>query len=106
MVNFEHALFGCVKDVFSCLIICLVPGGYCIYEGLTVAKATGESCLVAYCCPFLLCCIGAAVNRGKIRDKYIIGGSFCEDCMLHCFCGACAACQEYREVNDRERMNN
>lgn len=25
----------------------------------------------------------------------------CGDCLLHCFCEACALCQEYRELKNR-----
>ncbi|CDP12529.1 unnamed protein product [Coffea canephora] len=36
--------------------------------------------------------------RTKIRQQYGIMGGSCEDCVLHFFCGRCALCQEYREL--------
>ncbi|CAG9329920.1 unnamed protein product [Blepharisma stoltei] len=102
MVQWEEPLFGCFRDCCSCIIISLCPMAYCVYQGISVKKATGESCLCACCYSAVLCCIGAAINRGKIRDRYLINGSCFSDCLLHCLCGPCAACQEYREVNVRE----
>ncbi|CAG9323276.1 unnamed protein product [Blepharisma stoltei] len=102
MVQWEEPLFGCFRDCCTCIIVWFCPLAYCIYQGISVKKATGESCFGAYCCPIVLCCIGAAINRGKIRDRYLINGSFVGDCFYHFCCGPCAVCQEYREVNVRE----
>lgn len=102
MVNWEIPLFGCLGDLCSCIVVGALPGGACIYQGMSVSKATGESCTIACCCVCLLACLGAAYNRGKIRDRYLINGSFCGDCITNMFCLPCAVCQEYREVNVRE----
>ncbi|CAG9335840.1 unnamed protein product [Blepharisma stoltei] len=103
MADFDEPLCGCLQDMFSCLIVFCVPcGGICI-QAYSVDKATSSGMV----CPFLwsccLGCIGSAVNRGQIRQKYHIEGSFIMDCLISCFCGCCAATQEYREVMNRER---
>lgn len=104
MVKWEENLFACCDSkAYSCLVV-LFPFCYPIFQGCTVHNATGEPWSKACFCPLLLCCIGAAINRGKIRDRYLINGSFCEDCLTHCLCSCCALCQEYSEVKRRETM--
>ncbi|CAG9335647.1 unnamed protein product [Blepharisma stoltei] len=105
VIRWEQPLCGCFSDVSSCMIVCLIcPGGSCIYQALTVSKATGDSCYHAFCCSVLACCIGAAINRKKVRDRYLIDGSCVGDCITHLFCGPLAVCQEHREVYSRESM--
>mmetsp|Transcript_690 Transcript_690/g.1244 ORF Transcript_690/g.1244 Transcript_690/m.1244 type:complete len:110 (-) Transcript_690:4791-5120(-) len=102
MGGWEQPLLGCLSDIGSCLVVLFCPGGYCYCQATSVSKATGEGCCIPYFCPIVLCCIGAAINRSKIRDRYLIDGGFCTDCITHLFCGPCAVCQEYREANHRE----
>ncbi len=52
----------------------------------------------------LLCCVGAAINRGKIRTAYSVEGNFIGDCLCHWCCGPCAVLQEFYEVKRREGM--
>ena len=104
MGNWEENLCGCLGAKCFCCLVMIFPVLYPAYQGWIINKATGESCLTACLGPFFLCCIGASVNRGKIRDRYLIDGSFCEDCLIHAFCCACAICQEYREVRNKERL--
>ena len=42
--------------------------------------------------------LGGAINRETIRKDYNIDGGFIESLCTWCFCGCCAACQEYRRV--------
>ena len=98
MSNFNEDLFGCLSDIKVCLAGCFYP---CCVQAVAVDKATGTGVvmpLLLVCC---LSCIGAGINRGKIRERYGIEGSFIFDCFLWWFCGECAACQEYREVQKR-----
>jgi Cys-rich protein (TIGR01571 family) len=102
MADFEQPLFGCLSDLFSCLIVSFIPGGICFIQASAVNRATGEGMVIPFILPCLAACIGAAINRGKLRDHYKLNGSFVIDCLLHWFCSCCAVTQEYREVNTRE----
>lgn len=102
--HFTEAVCGCTKDIKVCLWGCCVPcGSFCI-QGKAIEKASDGKdgcfcpCLLAAC----LNCIGAGINRGTIRNKLKIEGGFCGDCCVHWFCGPCASCQEYREVQFRK----
>jgi Cys-rich protein (TIGR01571 family) len=99
MTDFEEPLFGCFSDLFSCIVAWVVPCGSCYIQASAVSKATEEGMLVPFIMPCLLACVGGALNRGKIRDKYKYAGSFPLDCLLHWFCTCCAVTQEYREVD-------
>ena len=104
MVKWEEQLFGCCQGSGYCFLVLICPIFYPIFQGCTVHKATGDPWAKACCLPLFFCCIGGACNRGKIRDRYLIEGSFCEDCLTHCFCCFCAVCQEHVEVRNKERM--
>lgn len=66
------------------------------------ARGKGEcSALLLACC---LGSIGAAINRSKIRDRFLISGSETEDCCLHLLCPLCAVAQERHEVLYRGEM--
>lgn len=101
MIQWEEPLCGCFRNFGICLAV-LCPGGLCLVQALAVKRATGDGCCVPFCCPILLCCIGAGINRHTIRDRYLISGSRCKDCMVHVVLAPCAVCQEYREVKGRE----
>ena len=102
MSEWNEALCGCLKDICVCLAVLVCPGGYCCIQAISVSKATSDGCICPFICSMCFLCIGAAINRGKIRTRYIIPGSYCQDCILHLCCGPCAVCQEYREVANRE----
>lgn len=102
MQRFNEDLCGCMVDMTVCLWGCCVPGGTCCMQALAVDKALGTGALVPYLLVFCLHCIGGAINRGHIRDRFAIEGSFCNDCVIWWYCSPCAACQEYRETNKRE----
>lgn len=101
--EFDQPLFGCSSDIKSCLIVACLPCGGAIAQGLAVKNATGEGFIVPYCMTILLACIGAAINRGQIRNKYNLEGGFINDFCYHMWCHHCASCQEYREVNVRNQ---
>lgn len=102
MANWNESLCGCFSSLGFCLLVTFMPCFYPVYQGYIVNKATKEPWWKACCCPLCCCCIGGAVNRGKIRDRYLINGHFCSDCLAHYCCWPCAICQEYREVTSRE----
>jgi Cys-rich protein (TIGR01571 family) len=98
MSNFNEELFGCLSDIKVCLL------GWCFaccLQAVAVDKATGTGAIVPALLTCCLGCIGAAINRGKIRERFGIEGSFVTDCLIWWCCGPCAACQEYREVQRR-----
>lgn len=101
MSHFHEELCGCCSNIPVCLWAMCVPGGICCMQASAVSKATHMGACVPY---MLICClgvIGAAINRGKIRQIYEIEGSCCNDCCTWIWCGPCAACQEYKEANNR-----
>ena len=72
-------------------------------QALAVSKASqGKEgiCMPIYCM-CCLGCIGAAINRGKLRQLLNINGNFFTDCYVWWKCAPCAAAQEYREVRRR-----
>ena len=91
---------GCCNDMGSCLIASCVPFGLCYLQAKAVDEATGDGMGVP-CLLWALGCIGAAINRGKIRSQFEYEGSFIGDCFVHWFCTCCATLQEYREVKSK-----
>ncbi|CAG9316239.1 unnamed protein product [Blepharisma stoltei] len=102
--HFTESLFGCTKDCGVCLWGCCIPCGAQCMQGKAIEKATDgtQGCFVPCLLAICLGCIGAAINRGTVRGKFTIEGGCIGDCCTHCFCGPCAACQEYREVAFRK----
>lgn len=104
VADFKEALFGCTSDLSSCLCVLLVPFGMAITQGKAVSEAAfangdlGSSffgpCLLQLCCG----CIGATINRGKIRKNMQYDPNCCGDLATNTFCMPCAVCQEGREV--------
>ena len=102
MADFDEGFCGCFEELFSCACTFLVPVGYCFIQSKAVSITTGESMVMPFILPCVLCCIGGAMNRGKIRKSLNLKGSFLTDCLLHWLCGCCATTQEYREARRRE----
>ena len=94
-------LFDCMSDFAVCLWSWCVPCGVCCMQAYSVNTATQKGA----CVPYMLICfcgaIGAAINRSRIRQVYNIPGSFCTDYCIWCWCGSCAACQEYNDSKKR-----
>merc|ERR1711934_390894 len=100
-MSFMESLLGCFSDCNSCVIVSFVPCGMACIQGSAVALANQTSCMNPCCCQLYLCCIGGAINRGKIREALQYDGSCCIDLCIHFFCGPCAVCQEYREAKTK-----
>lgn len=101
MSNFNEDLLGCFSNFKVCFIGWCCPGGICLLQADAVNLANGNGVLVPYLFVYCFGCIGGAINRGKIRDRYNIEGAFWKDCLIWWICPGCAACQEYREVKNR-----
>lgn len=101
----QNGLCGCFDDCGSCCLGIWCP---CILYGQNKSATTGEGC-IGGCCTFfclqvfagfLIPCV-AAGNRSTIRQIYGLPAQPCDDCCTYCFCGACALCQESRELKSR-----
>ena len=95
METWSSSLFDCYADCFSCCVTGYV--GPCL-QGESVHIALGDRCWPHGFLAARLGCIGGAYNREKIRKKYNIDGSWCNDCCVMCCCAPCATCQMYREA--------
>mmetsp|Transcript_6408 Transcript_6408/g.11144 ORF Transcript_6408/g.11144 Transcript_6408/m.11144 type:complete len:165 (-) Transcript_6408:156-650(-) len=95
--KWTHGFFDCfAKPAICCLA--LIPGGYCALSGISTGKAKSEGCMPWYLFPMYLACLGGAINRSQIREKFELEGLFFEDFCSHLFCCFCAVCQEYNSV--------
>lgn len=104
MNTWQESLLSCHRDSYTCAILSIFPLSCCIYQGLIVSQSSKESFISAFFLSLVFLCIGCAINRGKIRDKYLIKGSFISDCIIHSLCTVCAVSQEYREIIVRETI--
>jgi len=105
MSDFQEDLFDCFGDLSICCRSCNLIGKASIQaEVIDFLYSSGKNT------PFLIglfCCIGGAINRGRIREAYDIQGSFLGDLCVHWCCPQCAVIQEYKEFKTRGlRVNN
>ncbi|XP_046333415.1 protein PLANT CADMIUM RESISTANCE 2-like [Haliotis rufescens] len=101
MGEWSNGLFGCFNDCGLCIITYFVP----CYTAGKIAEKTGESCCT-YGCLSILGPIGIytrAKTRAKVRESKGIEGEFCNDCIMHWFCGICSIIQEAQEVDALDR---
>lgn len=106
MADFEEGLCDCFANCPVCLVVTFVPCGICCVQAKAYDNATQQGMgfpFLCYCVAGLVncCCIGMAVMRGKIRNRFNINGSIVHDICCHIWCSPCAVCQEYREVKRR-----
>ncbi|KAK1425731.1 hypothetical protein QVD17_21086 [Tagetes erecta] len=103
--QWSTGLCDCCLDCSSCCLTCWCP---CISFGRIaeiVNKGT-TSCCVHGCLYTILCltgcqCIYSCMYRSTLRRQYLLPDQPCNDCCVHCCCGYCALCQEYRELKHR-----
>ncbi|KAL7152939.1 hypothetical protein ABFS83_04G132400 [Erythranthe nasuta] len=99
-------LFGCMTDPPTAIITLCFP---CVTFGqiAEILDSGRTSCgtsgmlyvLITVCIgtPCLMSCR----YRTKLRAKFGLIESPAPDFLVHCFCGYCALCQEYRELTER-----
>ncbi|KAJ5175409.1 PLAC8-domain-containing protein [Penicillium canariense] len=57
-----------------------------------------------FCCLYAathychLCWVPLMMKRREIRQRFGIGGSSCNDCIVACACGCCSLMQQEKEV--------
>ena len=95
--EWSNGLFGCFKDVTTCIISFIVP---CYTLGKN-AEAVSENCLLCGLSYFVipLGWYAHVTIRGKIREQKGIEGTCLKDLLFVIFCYGCALTQEAQEVN-------
>mmetsp|Transcript_827 Transcript_827/g.1827 ORF Transcript_827/g.1827 Transcript_827/m.1827 type:complete len:114 (-) Transcript_827:4122-4463(-) len=101
MAEFHESFCGFTRNLKICLLVSCVPCGYCWVQSYSASYVSGEPQLKRFCLVLLLSCLGAGLNRRRVRQMFLIEGNLCSDCLMHWFCCLCAATQEYREVMRR-----
>lgn len=104
--NWNSDLFKCFDNAVMCLFSWCVPcGGVCMQaiDAKLALKSEPNAAVMACLCGWCLCVYGSAWNRSNIRKAYSIDGSYIVDCLLHEFCGCCAATQEWMQVMHKEK---
>lgn len=99
---FSAGICGCTEDVKLCLVgMCCG----CYIHALNNEQVNNEDKVKSAClymclggCP----CLYAAPHRGEFRKKYDLVEEP-NDCLATWCCGACATCQERRELNQRSK---
>ncbi|KAF5818291.1 putative PLAC8 motif-containing protein [Helianthus annuus] len=109
--DWSTGLFQCTSNMKNCFVTTLCP---CVTFG-EIAEILTEGHTPWYEPATLCACLGAAsfififllwltfpytcLYRVKMRRKYKLKGSLAEDCAINAFCGWCALCQQYRELD-------
>ncbi|KAI3685553.1 hypothetical protein L6452_34801 [Arctium lappa] len=109
--HWSTGLFQCTSNIKNCFTTMLCP---CITFG-EIAEILTEGHTPWYEPAALCACLGATsfvfifllwltfpytcLYRLKMRRKYKLKGSLLEDCTINAFCGWCALCQQYRELD-------
>ncbi|KAL7114688.1 hypothetical protein ACP275_04G137900 [Erythranthe tilingii] len=98
-------LFDCMSDPQNAIITLCFP---CVTFGqiAEILDAGRTSCGTSGMLYVLITCIAmpclmSCSYRTKMRAKFGLIESPAPDCLIHCFCGYCALCQEYRELEKR-----
>lgn len=105
MGNFEKNIYNCCSDPKICIFAFCIPGGVCCLQAAAVDIGYGQGKFIPYLFPLCLGCIGGAVNRYKIRERFSLEGTAVNDLVVWCFLPFCAAVQEYKETHkDKEKM--
>ncbi|CAL0329613.1 unnamed protein product [Lupinus luteus] len=106
LVPWSTGLFDCCSDKRNCCLTCCCP---CVTFG-QIAEIVDEGTISGTASTFVYAvingttghaCLYACLYRQKMRSKYSLEESPCDDWCVHCFCESCSLCQEYRELQNR-----
>lgn len=68
--------------------------------GTKACGTSGSVYMMMMClmgCPWIYSCS----YRTKLRGQYALAEGPCSDCCVHCCCGPCSLCQEYRQLSNQ-----
>ncbi|KAL6634092.1 hypothetical protein ACP70R_026763 [Stipagrostis hirtigluma subsp. patula] len=107
VAEWSTGLCGCFEDCGNCCVTWLCP---CVTFGriAEIVDQGSTSCGYSgamYALVMLLTgcqCAYSCFYRSKMRAQYGLRETPCADCLVHCCCGTCALCQEYRELTHRD----
>ncbi|AQK68557.1 Protein PLANT CADMIUM RESISTANCE 11 [Zea mays] len=98
-------LCDCFGDLHTCCLTLWCP---CVTFGRTaeIVDRGSTSCCMSGTLYYLLSTIGwqwlyGCAKRSSMRSQYSLRESPCMDCCVHFWCGPCALCQEYTELQKR-----
>uniref|UniRef100_A0A5B6YZN0 Cell number regulator 2-like n=1 Tax=Davidia involucrata TaxID=16924 RepID=A0A5B6YZN0_DAVIN len=84
------------SDTSSCCLTIFCP---CITAG-RITEIVSHGYLLLHAFTYLECFF-TCQYRAMLRQHYSLEEKPCHDCLVHAFCGKCALCQEYRELEHR-----
>jgi Cys-rich protein (TIGR01571 family) len=97
--NWHTSTFEFKENCCMCMWAWCIPFGFACMQCTDAKVAVDPSEGVkAFLCAWCLCCIGGAINRGKIRETFSLEGSFILDCMCEWCCPCCSVTQEWYHV--------
>ncbi|XP_039054695.1 protein PLANT CADMIUM RESISTANCE 2-like [Hibiscus syriacus] len=104
-VPWSTGLYDCFSDVPNCCITFWFP---CITFGQIAHRVDHGSVLCEACAAIYLVirmftrfhCIFSWFYRSRMRSRYMLEESPCNDLCVHLWCENCALCQEYRELKN------
>jgi Cys-rich protein (TIGR01571 family) len=107
MGGWDIDLFDCKKNPIMFLWACCVPcGGTCMQAVDAKLTQNDKNAPLFACLLDCFCgCIGAAINRSRVREQLSIHDSILMDVLLSCFCGPCSITQEYIQVMQKKKGN-
>ncbi|KAJ7954296.1 Plant cadmium resistance 2 [Quillaja saponaria] len=104
-IGWSTGLLDCCSDIETCCLgiwcPCVMFGrnAEIIDRGTSSCCAQGTIVYLLDMFTYLGCCY-TCTYRKKLRKQYGLDEDPCGDCLVHCFCGKCALCQEYRELRN------
>ncbi|THF96154.1 hypothetical protein TEA_001544 [Camellia sinensis var. sinensis] len=105
--EWSSGLFDCFSDASSCCLTIWCP---CVTFGriAEIVDEGGTTCcegttwyLLLYGCAHICAPLYSCGYRSKLRNRYSLESTPCNDFLVHFCCEKCALCQEYRELQNR-----
>ncbi|CAG9310719.1 unnamed protein product [Blepharisma stoltei] len=105
----DFKTFECAQNPVMCLWAWCVPCGSCCMQAIDAKISDPENknaALIACLFDCFLCCIGATINRMKLRKQMSIEDSVAMDFLCSCCCGCCSVTQEWMTTMKRYKNNH